>query len=594
MIAAVKGTTQESFTEQTLFGEETFTKNLFVERSEIVDYVKTQLRDRKNILSKVSKAKNASMLESLGNKIKVDDNVKQMDEAEQALWIIDKTLNYQGTKINEFFNDLAKEYANATPQDKVKIKKRALAELIKLMEGGNLLNETINTKGKRDSLKDSIRRSETDGEEGAESRAGDTEQEVLEGQVDIFGNAVNQLKATDQVKVVYNKGTDLWTKRDMKPILEAMKENIFFNGLEVVFTGKEGKKFWTREELDNAGYTSSKEGIYTAYGSYRTFIPQLSQGSIGDNARREYQGDSSTDRNRDIGDSFKASGRIEINNGAKKDTILHEIIHFLQDRIDVINPKTAALIRAWENEIREEAIAKNIPMLDGKELLVHALLHGEFGYAKDNPIGDLIAVDNDIVEDIKAILGQDIVDLAFGSDKAIPSDERALKAKYEGYARRMFLGKDDALYEDTKSAIENRKVEIRKELANNRAATYHNPSSSLYVIVSPSTKGSNYQVTTMSPKLGPLSDAQYDSIDEVADRLIEDNMYYMANEIHYQLKQFTRGVVDELYGIAISRGYRTDNNTTTNRERISFQLNDTQIIEAYHDAQIGNFFRPRL
>ena len=222
---------QESFTEQTLFGEETFTKNLSVERAEIVSYVKGQLRDRKNILSKVSKAKNATMLESLGNKIKVDDNVKQMGEAEQALWIIDKTLNYQGTKVNEFFNDLAKEYANATPQDKVKIKKRALAELIKLMEGGNLLNETINSKGKRDSLKDSLIGSEADGETGIESRVGDGEQEALEGQVDLFGNpVVNQLKATNQVKVVYNKGTELWTKRDMKPILEAMKENIFFNG----------------------------------------------------------------------------------------------------------------------------------------------------------------------------------------------------------------------------------------------------------------------------------------------------------------------------------------------------------------------------
>lgn len=584
MIAEVKGTAQESFTEQTLLGETTTIRDLSSERGSVVVYVKEQLRDRARVLNTVSKEKNASILKELGNKIAIDDNIKEMTQAEQALWIIDKTLNYQGTKVNELFNRLAKEFSEADYKDQMKIKKKALAEFIKLMEGGNLLNETINPRGKRESAIRTIQENiEGTGNE-SESSMESGEQEVLEGQVDLFGNAINQLKAAEKLNVIVKKGTELWTKRDIMPIVNAMKNNIFFNGLEVVFTGEEGKKFWTREDLDNAGYNSSKEGIYTAYGSYRTLVSKLSTGSIGDNARRKDQGDSSTDRNRDIGNTFEASSRIELNNGATKDTILHEMIHFLQDRMDVINPDTAALIRAWEKEIKEEAIAKNIPILDGKELLVHALLHGEFGYAKDNPIGDLISVDNDIVEDMKAILGKDIVLLAFGKDKAIPNDERALKAKYDGYARRIFLGKDYALMDDNKAAIERRKLEIRKEIINNRAATYHNPSSSLYVIVSPSVKGSKYQITTMSPTLGPLSDYQANTADEVADRLIEDNMFYMANEIHYQLKQYTRKMVDDLYARNIQQlGFFTDQINDNNIE-----ISDNEIIRLIHDVKIGN------
>ena len=153
MVAQAKGMVQASFTEQTLFGEEYFTKDLAVERAEVVTFVKGQLKDRVSILKNVSKEKNASLLSELGNKIAIDDNTKEMTIAEQALYVLDKTLNYQGTKTNEIFNRYATEYANAEPKDRSKIKKAALNEYIKAMEGGNLFNET-GTKKQRQSAKE--------------------------------------------------------------------------------------------------------------------------------------------------------------------------------------------------------------------------------------------------------------------------------------------------------------------------------------------------------------------------------------------------------------------------------------------------------
>ena len=125
-----------------------------------------------------------------------------------------------------------------------------------------------------------------------------------------------------------------------------------------------------------------------------------------------------------------------------------------------------------------------------------------------------------------------------------------------------------------------------KEITENRAVQYHNPSSGIYVIVSPSTKGSKYQATYFD-SLGPIMDMQMDNVEDVVNELARDNYFYNSDEIHYQLKNYDRGVVDELYRSAISRGYRTDN--SGDGQRISFGLSNNQTVEAYHDARIGNF-----
>ena len=568
LIAAAKGTAQVEFTEQTLLGEEVFTKDVGVERAEIVEYVKGQLKSRVSVLKNVTKEKNANLLQELGNKIAIDDNVKEMNTAEQALYILDKTLNYQGTKTNELFNKFAKEYQEAEPKDRMKIKKRALAELIKAMEGGNLFNEK-STRRKRESVKETIsvdKGTGTDGQQGPGINDNRADQEIDQNQVDLFGlDALNQLKETDKVKVTVNKGTELWTKRDIMPIVEAMQNNVFFNGLTVEFTGEASKRYWTREELDNAGYKQSKEGIKETTGYY---IP----------------GDSSTNQTRDNGNNTQGHrGTIYINNGAAKDTILHEIIHVIQDRINTINPKLGVLVDTWENEIRKEAIAKNIPLMDGKELLAHALLHSEFGYAKDNAIGDLVAVDSDIVRDMSNIIGEDILRLAMGKDQAIPRAERELKAQYDGYARRAFLSKDKNYRNDMKAAMENRKAEMVQELTNNRAVQYHSPNNKTYVIVSPSLKGHKYQATYFDA-LGPIMDMQADNVEDLATEIMRDGYFYKADEIHYQLKDFNRGTVDKLYGRAVQQiGFFVDKINDKNIE-----ISDNEIVELLGDARIGN------
>ena len=556
MIAEVKGTAQETFTEQTLFGEETFTKSVEYERATLVGYVKDQLRSKKSLLKSVTKDKNASMLESLGNKIAADENTEQLEQSELALLLLDKTLNYQGTKVNKLFNDLALEYSQAEPKDRAAIKRKALDELISLMEGGNLLGENATTKQRksRQSIERSSEKSSDNGTRGQESSDGSS-QTITEEQEQLIGQeALFALREQPQVEIIADD--DVKNTRAYKAtikIVEALQKNVFFNGLKVNYSNKSGKiVFDSKKELKEHGYEHYEVGkTYYIYGAY-------------DNRTRT----------------------ITLNSEAARDTILEEAIHDIQYRIKEINPELGVTIQAWENEVRERAAELGYEIPGGYELLAQALVFSELGYASSNrQIAELIAVDDEIVTGMKAILGRDVLKEGKGLvESETAKKDRELKGMYENYAKRIFT--QEGFIDNLMEAEENRKTEIRAELANARAATYYHPSNGQYVIVSPSTKGSKYQITYFD-KLGPMSDGQYDTIDEVAEVLADRKFYYKANEIHYQLKKVDRSVADELYGIAISRGYRTDDNG--NRNRVSFKLTDSQIVDTYHDARVGNF-----
>lgn len=558
LIAEVKGTAREKYTEMTLFGEETFTKNYSLERAELVSYVKRQLKDRVSLLKNVSKNKNAAILQELGNTIAVDDNVKEMNVADQALWILDKTLNYQGTKTNKLFNELAKEYAEIEPANKNKVKKKALNELITLMEGGQLLNETINQEVKREGIKDSIINARTDGE-GGQSSYGLSESE-LENQVNLFGeDTIMQLKELPDVKVVADENTKQTTSfKATIPIVEAIKKNPMFNGLTVKYSNESGKvETMSKEDLINHGYGHLEEkGEKYIYGFYN-------------------DGDRT----------------ITLNQEATRDTILEEAIHDIQYRLEQIDPELAVLVNEWENEVREQAKEHGITIPDGYELLAQSLVYTEFGYASTNPfIANLIAVDDEIVNKFKAILGDDIAERGFGFvDSEVEKSERLLKSKYENHAKRMFT--QDGYIKNIIEAENKRKSEIKGELKKARAATYYHPSSGNYVIVHPSVKGHKYQVTYFSPELGPLMDSQFDTIDEVADRLIEDKMYYKANEIHYQLKnQYDRSVADELYErFYLQGGQRKDSDSRTSRTNVSVEIDGRDIRRVKEAINKGNF-----
>lgn len=554
MIAEVKGTAQETFTEQTLFGEETFTKSVEYERATLVGYVKEQLKSKKSLLKSVTKDKNASMLESLGNKIAADENTEQLEQSELALLLLDKTLNYQGTKVNELFNRLALEYSQAEPKDRAAIKRKALDELISLMEGGNLLGENATTKQRKQTqgIDRGSKDSRTDGEGRQESR-NDSSQTITEEQEQLIGQeALFALREQPQVEIIADD--DVKNTRAYKAtikIVEALQKNVFFNGLKVNYSNKSGKiVFDSKKELKEHGYEHYEVGkTYYIYGAY-------------DNRTRT----------------------ITLNSEAARDTILEEAIHDIQSRIQEINPELGVTIQAWETEVREQAAALGYEIPGGYELLAQALVFSELGYASSNKqIAELIAVDDEIVRGIKAILGRDVLKEGQGLvESETAKKDRELKGMYENYAKRIFT--QDGFLDNLLEAEENRKTEIRAELANARAATYYHPSNGQYVIVSPSTKGAKYQVTTFSPKFGPISDGQYDTIDEVADSLVEDKFYYKANEIHYQLKDYTRGTVDRLYARATKQmGFLVDQQNDSNIE-----ISDNEIIELYGDARIGN------
>ena len=493
------------------------------------------------------------MLEELGNTIALDDNVKDMNAAEQALWIIDKTLNYQGTKINELFNELAQEFAQAEPKDRMKIKKKALDLVTKMMEGGNLLSETINQRTKREDVKDSITRSKRDGTEGIGNSSGEQfttrEQEELVGQASIL-----QMKEMPQVEVTTKSGakSSAAYKATVR-IVEALQKNVFFNGLKVDYTNETGKVNYSKEELIRYGYGHLEENKeYIIYGQY-------------DNRTRT----------------------ITLNQGATRDTILEEAIHDIQARIGEINPTLGVLITEWENEVKAKALEQGIEIPDGYELLAKAMVYSELGYAStDRFMAETIAVDDDIASGIKSILGDEVLAAGIGlveskTDKA----DRVLRAEYEDYADRIFM--QDGFLNSLQEAQAVRMNEIKTELENAKAIIYHHPSNGTYVIVSPSTKGAKYQVTYFDRE-GPFMDTQNENIDDIAKSLADEMYFYKGEEIHYQLKKVNRSVADELYGIAISRGYRADNNG--NGQRVSFELTDNQIVNAYHDSRVGNFY----
>ena len=129
---------------------------------------------------------------------------------------------------------------------------------------------------------------------------------------------------------------------------------------------------------------------------------------------------------------------ITLNSEATRDTILEEAIHDLQARLEQIDPDLAVLVDEWENEVREKAAKEGIAIPEGYELLAQALVYTEFGYASTNPyIANLIAVDQEIVDKFRAMLGEEVEREGFGFiDPEVEKSERLLRGKYEDYARK--------------------------------------------------------------------------------------------------------------------------------------------------------------
>lgn len=530
LIAEVKGTAREEFTEMTLFGEETFTKNYSLERAELVSYVKRQLRDRVSLLKNVSKNKNAAILQELGNNIAIDDNVKEMNTADQALWIMDATLNYKGTKTNELFNALAKEYASVDPMNRGKVKKQALDQLITLMEGGQLLDETINQEVKKEGIKDSILNARTDGE-GRQESFGISE-DGLEKQVNLFGlETVNQLKEKAKARIVANE--DVKTSRSYKatsPIAEAISNNPIFNGLTIKYSDKSGKvEMMSKEDLSKHGYGHLQEqGEKYIYGFYN-------------------DGDRT----------------ITLNQEATRDTILEEAIHDIQFRLQEIDPDLHEVVELWEQEVREKAEQEGIAIPEGYELLAQSLVYTEFGYASTNEyVADLIAVDDEIVNKFKVLLGEEIAEKGFGFvDSEIAKKDRVLN-------------------------VEKVKSDIKASVESGDMGTYVHEDNGNYAIAH--RDGEGYQVSYFNEELGHVVNMDFDTAEEVADKLVDDGIYQLKSESANRI--YDRSVADELYKRKFLQAREgKDNNSKGRGANVSNKLTGWDIRKVREAINSGNF-----
>lgn len=141
IISFVKGSETIKGTQTDLFGTAALKKTNALERAELVSHVKNVLKNKKTLLKKITKDKNADILEKLGNEMDQDKNLKELNASEKLLYIIDNTVNYKGSVLNEIFNRLAKEYVNT--KNKAEIKKKAVDEVSAFFES----EESLETEG---------------------------------------------------------------------------------------------------------------------------------------------------------------------------------------------------------------------------------------------------------------------------------------------------------------------------------------------------------------------------------------------------------------------------------------------------------------
>ena len=542
MLNQVKAVGAVEYFQESLLGADD-TRSAVVERAELVGYVKDNLKNKKSVLKKITKTKNAKMLEQLGNKINTEDNVEQMELADQALYLLDKTVNAKDSKVSKMFNELAVEYAKTGDK---KILDKALSMVGDLMESGELLQEAF-------------------GKDKAKTELLDTLEEQIDGQADLFGMA--QIKEMPSIKVIAKRGTNEDTHAKLMPLIEIMEKNPIFNGLEIVFTGQESTRFMDRSELDAKGYRNYKPGYYTEYGSFRS-LPgaYIDTRAKGDNAERTNQGDSTGDSIRNNEYTPKTGytrGNISLTNSAQVDTLLHEAIHSIQDILERVDPEFSVLVKAWENEIFELAKEQGIELPQGKEMLAHALMLGEFGYANDSfELAKAVEVPTEIIDRFKDMLGKQFVKEAMGTNKA--DSNRKLKADYKKIADINLQSTEIA--QSIAQARNRRLNKIKMDLRAGEPIRYYSPDTTTYAIAIP--KDTDYEVSFFNEQ-GLLTKAVLD-INKLAKKLSDMKMYYNPGEISYQLKQFNRDQIDNVVmGNTIG--------------------SPMEIVRAFENARIGNF-----
>lgn len=170
--------------------------------------------------------------------------------------------------------------------------------------------------------------------------------------------------------------------QDMLPRFRALAESPEVKGIRFKVDPDDlGRRHWTREDLDAAGYQDREPGLYDAAGE-------------------------------------TAPGQITLRRGAGAETQIEEAAHFLQDRLrakaaeegprgkspyrDLLNS-----IRGWEESVRAEARQEGLKLPEGDELFAQTFT-AHMGYADRFPESvRRVVLPDTILEGFRKLMGED-------------------------------------------------------------------------------------------------------------------------------------------------------------------------------------------
>lgn len=137
----VQGAKEHTETQNTLFGVQSMTRNLALEKAEVSDYIRKQIGQEKKLFGSVASEGAAQRLSKGGNVIEAEKNAEIAKSAAQAQELYDR-LSVRTGDINDILNRAADELANGDNPNAVKQRayedtRKALTETLgESVEGG--------------------------------------------------------------------------------------------------------------------------------------------------------------------------------------------------------------------------------------------------------------------------------------------------------------------------------------------------------------------------------------------------------------------------------------------------------------------------
>lgn len=218
---------------------------------------------------------------------------------------------------------------------------------------------------------------------------------------------IKSMEGKEEIKIVHRgidgkvigkktkKTSELF--KSFENVIEIIKKNPIFRGLEVEFSDKIRYDYLTEREVQERGY--STEG--------------KTKGTDGKYKYRVYG----------VYDNNVARPRILLYKGANRETILEETIHYIQKRISEVNPEFAKGIEIWNKNLLTTLKKQGIKVSKvGQdkflhEHFAHAIIASEMGWLKGNEdIAEAYSIDSAAVASIREIMGKELFDTLLGEE----------------------------------------------------------------------------------------------------------------------------------------------------------------------------------